>query len=612
VRIATLRETSPCRCINLIFLLCGVFLLLALPAEAKCVVTFLAVLHCTLSYASFAKRFSHLAPYCFGALISLLPLTDSGSLLALSYLILASYPLQRSALRRALPLALLVLAAPLARILMELDTGSLIAAGIEQGGSFSLSSLLWRGIADAHFRWIVDTQMALRWLIIPVIIATLSGAQNITLRNKITLGASIGGVIAATIIVAEWAGLLSRASFGDSTTLWISLHRISGTFTDPNSAGLALFLIVGLVVARFSRWSLLKIVALAIICSAGLLVGSRSFLLGTVILAVYGIYRVIKNSDQRTALTHHTLLRALAIVLLSTAVLTLAIRNRESLPSLNRAINTVTLDTMQEALFSRSLFARISLIMLSEQPWFGIGFERYRDRVVPITMKLGSGTGEWSDNPNNFYFQLLVEFGIFGTLLWYLTLRRYRWIEQGPYKAVFIIFLALLFLGPHIDFDEVALLIGLVAAYVVEGDDSHSNSMLSLLTIPIVALSFVFTLFSQHGFYGVERDTRGYFSWSGGRGSGIILCRSSGAAVLRIHLAPLPYKREMPEITIVTASETITPKLEPGKDTAVRLYCGTSSIGQSLWYRYYLTGEWTPRSLTQGNDGRVLGIQMRM
>jgi hypothetical protein len=283
-----------------------------------------------------------------------------------------------------------------------------------------------------------------------------------------------------------------------------------------------------------------------------------------------------------------------------------------------RICQIVDKETFDDAFFSRSLFTQISYYILKEQPFFGIGFERYRDYVVPVSLSLNAGTGTWSDSSNNFYLQILIEFGVLAAILLFLILSSLRnsLVVDKRNSTLVITLLILLVFGSHISFSEVALLFGLIFASTFISLP-NTKPLYLILAVAIGTTNFLIGIRSENGLYAWEEDEHGYYQWSVGRGSLSVNCfldtnLANAFAKLSFTSPALPYRLGQPEVKIQGGTYFKQLDFSAGRTLEIKVPCHEySQDNQKINLQFSILREWTPRSIGLGKDTRVLGVQVR-
>ncbi|NMC61809.1 MAG: O-antigen ligase family protein, partial [SAR324 cluster bacterium] len=236
-------------------------------------------------------------------------------------------------------------------------------------------------------------------------------------------GAFLKGILlcfpfAATAALLSYLGYLST-NFLSQSDYWNAQNRFSGTFSDPNAFGVFSAFILPLVVSVIQShkgWKRISLGLLYIVSlSMAMLSGSRSFILG---ILIFVFFMMLLKNKRATVVS---LFFGLVLIFVWNMWLWLAPGSstvfETSLPvALRRLFETISVDQIEQALFSRALFYETALRMWNSSPVLGVGFNAFRDYVPIFTLMSGSDIGMWIDNANNWYLQILAEMGIIGAI----------------------------------------------------------------------------------------------------------------------------------------------------------------------------------------------------
>ncbi len=574
-----------------LYLLCAALCLISDPLVGK---IFFAVYVALLLGSCFFCRAGR--SLLFGAMLPLSGIMGAGVGLSCFFIYLA---MVSRVGKRAAPL-------PFAQFLTLAFASCLGAAAAAGGPGWGSSA------------WFSAVVMALRWSSVAFCVRDLPSEEY----SSILKGILLSMLLVLVLLIGQGVGLFPHAMIGGSA-FWESLRRESATFSDPNAAGVFLVvaapLLVGLL--RQRRGPMAKAISwvfAGLLLAGGSFTGSRSFFFGIAIWLLVELYRLRPWFALLPVLCGCIVLIALPVV--SPGVIT-----HLGLPSgLERALNTVTSSSVasgprNDSLFSRAAFLRIDYAVWRDAPFLGVGLERFREYVPPYAELLGIGTGTWSDNPNSFYAQILVEFGVLGGLVFLLCLvgLRRRGDEDSfsaPARVSALILIVLFVFGPHLAFDEVAILCGVVMTRVVRmDDDSGTGSALTwVLAVPLAVAVFVRGYQMPHGEYAWERDSQGVFRWSAAQGRLWLECSRDGVAEIEVRFAaPLAQS-----IYLQGANERRVVRGLPGQAARVRLPCSTgNSVAcpdtDRLEMSFVVTPSWIPAQSSGGGDNRELGVQFR-
>ena len=495
----------------------------------------------------------------------------------------------------AYPFLIVMWVSVLVRVFGEFSLEGLSSLSLGVDGVSSWGDIWWRALGNAHLPYLEGVVMALRWSLIPFWCGYIHGDSR--RAPPILWGALWGGLAGAGLLIGEWG---SGEPFFFSTPIWRSLGRYGAAFSDPNSAGIFLVFVLALVMTTESIRKYLKVPSAIIVVIGGFFTGSRSFVLGAVLLALF--YCVKKG---RKGVVGIALGTVVIVVVLFTSCGTFL---STSVPTFGRLCDSASPAHAASAFYSRKLFFEIALQVWADHPFVGIGFERFRDEVVPFTVAHGINTGEWSDNANSLYLQIGAELGLLGIAAFLFSICQIRLRSEGVYAPLVMVFLILCVVGPHLAFDEIALLFGTILGISIEAAERRfSQAWFFLPATPLLIAMISVQSVRDLGFYGWERDKRVFYRWTSGRGGGMLRCSSDGTAHLKIRAVNARYRRGVPEITFTTPliEEKVT--LARGEERSLILSCGTF---HELPYRFSVKGVWSPHTLGIGNDGRALGVQL--
>lgn len=401
--------------------------------------------------------------------------------------------------------------------------------------------------------------ITLRWAVLLGFIGSASALGFSRLRAALQ-GAVVGFALAAA--VATLAALDSRlvlnlgAFLPATEQYWQSQGRIAATFTDPNGLGLFAFLIICVLIwlaasSRSIRERCAYIAILPVAAVMAIFAGSRSFVLGVVVL---GVVALIGSSIRwaRLVLASAFLFwvswNGLAMLRPNVAE-----RIKSEVPqAIERVIEMGEVFDARSNLKSREIFLKIGMAIWQDHPIFGVGPGRFRNLTPIYSERLGLNTGLWNDNSNNFYLGVLAELGVLGFLLLALTVGCYRFNTPSTtssfavLKYAVIAFALLLLTGPHLESNEVAVLFGLLLALVLERRSTGwdlkllcergAGRVLSGVAVLLVLLGVLNTaLFQSWGLYNFERDGHGFFRWTHSRAQVMLRCdRQASRAELRL------------------------------------------------------------------------------
>lgn len=422
--------------------------------------------------------------------------------------------------------------------------------------------------------------------------------------NNLSRGVAIGLIVSLFVSISSFWEL---TSFANQTSFWTGQGRIASSFTDPNAAGifLALFLPILLSIKNLHK----AIVVLAVISTivVGLMSGSRTFILGLFLF----VFIKIPNNRSRIIVGFCTLGLLLALNVFQAS-------NPEkfkeifdsSPPAISRVLNSIS---TKGALFSREAFFFITSRAWLENPVMGIGPSQFPLRVTEFAQRAHVSIGLWRDNPNNYYLGILVEYGLIGLIALFYGLTRLRLKTGGDEgaRSSLIILSVLLLTGPHLDFDEVSILVGFLFAMGVEEKSMEDLVPFSFkIAAPIFAIAiFVTAYFGQAGLYEWEKDEDGFFRWTSVASKMNFFCDSDGKAIVKLRNA-LPGVLQKTDIYTSFAPPQ---SLNISADSKVELSCEYQGRRfKKISVTIINSHPWQPKDHGMGEDKRFLGVQIRL
>ncbi|MCB0334107.1 MAG: O-antigen ligase family protein, partial [Bdellovibrionales bacterium] len=194
--------------------------------------------------------------------------------------------------------------------------------------------------------------------------------------------------------------------FVQHNEFWKLVGRYSGSFQDPNAFGVSAALLMALWLSTKGEVArpLVLVTCLTLFVLA-LFSGSRTFFIFLVVFAFFFLYEVSRKT---------TLRALLGLVILFVAILAsyfLIPGFSQALPvGAQRLLRSFDPAHLWTSLGSRVIFSRIAFFMWKDAPLFGIGPNHFKQLAIPYGERVGYPLGIWTDNPNNFYLDLLVQF----------------------------------------------------------------------------------------------------------------------------------------------------------------------------------------------------------
>jgi len=457
-------------------------------------------------------------------------------------------------------------------------------------------------VSPPHFIFVL--QLLTTWVVIGGCTSCFSASPD--RRREVIQGVLIGSSISVLVTIYTIGGS-HYCLHNAQSSFWSSLSRYCSTFSDPNAFGVAVQLLLPLILSSLPllgrRFQLLGYILLPPLAVVGLFSGSRTFVLS---IALYGFIAMWRWSKK--ALASGILAAVLGIIgvnLLPTDLASLPLPS-----SLVRTLESVSLSTVTNAFFSRSLFWMLSVDMWRDYPLLGSGPETFRDLLPVYLEERKVDIGGWSDNANSFYLGLLAELGLLGGFALILSLTQLRLVQpvdrrEGWARIGVVVFAITLFLGPHLEFPEVAILFAVLLA---QSATPHPYVPLRsyLLFAPAVSLLLGWrSTYLEYGFHRWERSPHGPYRWSTRRAFGTLQC-ADGKAVMRLSTSDPIAASHSPKVTIIGREETREVTVRPGQVKKIDLSCG----GEEVRYRLSVSRVWMPSEQGLGPDSRILGVQV--
>lgn len=581
----------------------GIFVALALPSGWWCAIA-VAVAILTWFIPSIGTAIAAIIILCSGAVpgLSLLTLFSSVSALSFKFRIRCAYD----------PFLTLLWIWIAFRIGFEFDP-ALVSALLRSSDPSAAARSLFSAAPPAAYQILIS---GARWISLYLLITLLHQRRELML--PLVNGSLLGSLLAAGVAVIQSAAysaptLISLPDWlPKPTDFWLSQHRFAGLATDPNALGLILFLASVLTIRGSSRqrWTVLPIYL-----AAALVSGSRTFLLGILLLLLLTGYQ----RSPRKLLPAILLLAAtiLGINLLPPLFPESYSYITAQLPSgLQRLVDTVNLDSAYSSFFSRNVFLQIGWQIFTDNPLIGCGFGRFSELFPAYAAQLQLGTGLWSDNPNNFYLGILAELGIIGAISLVLTIRRFRFdpaAEPGLKNGI-TVFLCLLLLGPHLEFPETTLLFAILIGCgtlrrpaPINGAQLLPPRLVPLLYVLLGTLIFSRLQNAERGFYPWEGDNNAPFRWSRGAAVHLTSCGTNHSATVPFEIV-VPPSLQGPglKLTVKSTDFEFSQRYHSSQPLVLSIPCAGKFTAVSI----AVTPLWSPKVEYQSADPRWLGVKV--
>lgn len=342
------------------------------------------------------------------------------------------------------------------------------------------------------------------WLVFLIagllISAIASQKHQEKLLNLFILSGVIGGLTLILEKVGMWPSFLPKIELH-----WTITERASGFFTDPNSTGLFLGLLLPFLFKGVRAKSIWFTLGIVIVVIAGLSSGSRTFILA---LALSGLM-AIQSKKIRIYLCLSALIGVTLLGIFAKASPDSYKSIASSLPrSIERAALTLASSEGNDSVESRLIFFNLAKWIWQDQKIGGIGPGQFHNIIDRYEHRLPVKLYGWRDNSNNFYMGILAELGLLGVAaIIYFVIFSFRGFNLGNSEHAstaaqsLLILAMLMILGPHLDFPEVGLLsgflFGLMGAPFTEVSTRISFGGFLLFT----ALTLLFARFYHAGLF---------------------------------------------------------------------------------------------------------------
>jgi hypothetical protein len=490
--------------------------------------------------------------------------------------------------------------------------------GVQVDGSMRGMDLL-RTLCDVH----APSWNLLARVLLLACVADFFMRQD-SAKRSLMKGVVVGSTVSATFAISQWLGLMPL-QLSNQTPFWSSLGRVAGLLSDPNALGVVMVLSLWMVAlmpredVSVIRWRLLCWVGLVV--GAGIVSGSRTFLLGGVLLcAALGWSR----SQRLFVGSAMGLCAAIVIVtLLDSSALISGVQNTQRwLPQgVLRGVSALSLYRLSETFGSRTLFFDLVSAVGSGRWLFGLGADRFREYVPLIGMQSGL-IHKWTDNANNLYLALLVELGILGCMCACLVLAARSINRTLPAKRSVwgCIALALMMAtGPHTDFIEVVVLVGVFVSLISKPRDQMFPGF-SIISVTAGVAGFAASFMREQGAYTWWEQQGGAARWLSHRAQIELVCEqyeatrenaSSATLSARTLLEPMYIPQREPLKVVVIGANRFSQELEFSFKERRELRVPCSRLGERLLVTVVTKPPWSPYRAwpRSSGDRRILGVQ---
>ena len=321
-----------------------------------------------------------------------------------------------------------------------------------------------------------------------------------------------------------------------NTEFWISKGQINALFTDPNSLGIYLVLVIPLFAGAYLTFSKTWKPLFALIVLGGIFLmphsGSRSGLLGIavifVLFLVLSLKTVLRFQKIKPPGSKRVFVFLALSILVVIVILTMFSSTRNSVLSSRILQNMEVLtqpNSWSEILHGRQQFWEASYHMIKDFPVSGIGIGSYtvelpnyylEHAIIPIMTSAYyrdvRPTGVQVDTAGNFYLQVASELGIVGLIIYFwiffLICRlvycvNFKQNSESEWKAlkgglslgVFALIVIFLF-GVHTLSFEIQmtfwLCVGLLATLSLEGSEKYERGRFPRVLVGGLVVLFLF------------------------------------------------------------------------------------------------------------------------
>jgi hypothetical protein len=431
-------------------------------------------------------------------------------------------------------------------------------------------------------------------------------------------------------------------SFPNQVDFWEIQNRFSGMSSDPNAAAVLSFLLLPpMLWMAFDRRSgsagfrVIHLIAVLSLALGAWLSGSRTWFIAVGISVLVSLMLLGRKRLVCVALLAVVAGVAAVTILDGAGFLRTEALAEWGVPSgVIRALNAASLFQIPETFYARSLFLRLAVEAALDNPVFGVGPGSFI-RLVPTYQRLlGLPDSSWVDNANNFYAQVAAELGAAGVLLvgvtiwlFYCSARDARSSELTPAYWSSIVGLAgALWFGPHLQFEECALVAAIIAGLLLRTSSPCSARFLErpfvpLVTVMVVMVAVVAGGRRERGIFAPERDPQGvWWRWTTGEAKFDLVCLCQGRAEVEfavMHAAP-----ERPVQLVIETSDgghRVEERFERPRIVKRSFPCRVDEVAGRLtgWtpilpVTLLVDPPWQPGSPDDhGGDRRLLGVRLR-
>jgi O-Antigen ligase len=422
-------------------------------------------------------------------------------------------------------------------------------------------SATWMYLLEHKFEWLqtylhTAPPLSLRALDQTHIFSVLLGliyflGKEESVRHSALIGLGFGLFInGAVSVIQHLYGFTDL--YPNFHPFWNLEGRVAGLFTDPNSFGVSAFLCLPLIFVSFKEipiFSRIRLPLSLFLVFSALLSGSRTFIAGGLLTgAIYLAFSFLSGRSFSKQIVGKWIG---IFVITSILFLTpLILAPRYAPQAIVRSLNTFWLPSWDGGFIGKLQLLQVAIAMWLDFPVFGMGLGSFQLEFMSYVAKLQLPIGAWQDNANNFYAQLAAEKGLWGVVLFLLTLFLFRPREDRLQKSLIaqastLAFLVTLLLGPHLNFPEVSIIFALLVSHGYEVRSQPFSAFLSFLLFAVTFISSYTThYFADRGFYAWETaGPNHFFRWTKGSAIDWFICPSSGIYHFDMTIVhPIPQK----------------------------------------------------------------------
>ncbi len=448
------------------------------------------------------------------------------------------------------------------------------------------------------------------------------------------------GVLFSSLFLLGQILELGDVFFINRSEFFYYVGRYSASFTDPNSFGLMAYIAVCYLLTRNSHPSsfFIKMLAVVFLLEAFYFSGSRTFLLG-IILVFFLVLSFVTKREDRKIIIKIILFSFFVLLFLGTPVVNNFLVSKIKAPSVLRVVESLNIEKIEQSSFSRVLYAKLAVSAWSSNVISGVGVGRFLWVQEDVSRQLGIDLKGWRDNANNFYLQVLTESGLLGLfwlffsflILFLILIRAFpkkkklffsqslrRRIEQVT--PIFLMFSLgfILLTGPHFSFDEVRYFCVLIFALEIpiKRVKIKEWKIFSYVVICLMLFSLLFSYYKSFkllpkGLYSVEA---GGVRWTS-KEAVFNLCDPKVKAIrvkpLRqgISFNPLKVKFEF-QHTLTSRKEEEEVLLNINDWVDIEIPFSLKEREEGVRVKIRVSSVWSPFSEGLSVDTRGLGVQL--